>query len=112
MSDFARAVQTAAEKSVLKLISEGSWVQPDYANRVKIPVEFMADVWALVDTAKLKKELATRIESELADRIVNGMAAELATDIKQILSIKERREALRNVAREHMDEIMKAGVQS
>lgn len=40
---------------------------------------------------------------------MNHMAAELATDIKQILSVKERREALRALAREHMDAVMKAG---
>lgn len=110
MSEFEKALQAAAERSILKLISDGSWIQPDYANRVKLPADFMADVWGLVDTNKLKRELATRLESELAERIVNSMAAELATDIKQILSVKERREALRNLAREHMNEIMQAGV--
>lgn len=33
--------------------------------------------------------IAERLESELADRMVNHMAAELATDIKQILSVRE-----------------------
>ena len=41
--------------------------------------------------------------------MVNHMAAELATDIKQILSVQERREALRALAREHMDSIMSRG---
>ena len=36
-------------------------------------------------------------------------AAELATDIKQILSVQERREMLRGLAREHMDAVMQAG---
>lgn len=40
--------------------------------------------------------------------MVNSIAAELATDIKQILSVKERREMLRGIAREHMDAVMKA----
>ena len=110
MIDFEKAVKEAAEKAVLKIISEGSWVQPDYANRFKLPTEFMADVWRLVDGERLKQALATRLESELADRMVNHMAAEIATDIKQILSVKERREMLRGLAREHMDAVMKAGV--
>ena len=39
------------------------------------------------------------------------MAAELSTDIKQLLSVKERREKIRSLARDHMDSIMKAGTQ-
>jgi Mg/Co/Ni transporter MgtE len=109
MSDFETAVKHAAEKTVLKIISEGSWVASDYRDRFKLPAEFMADVWALVDAEKLKAQMAARLEAELADRIVNHMAAEIATDVKQILSVKERREALRAVARENMEKVMQAG---
>lgn len=105
MTDFETAVKHAAEKAVLRIISEGAWVQPDYANRFQIPKDFMADVWKLVDTNKLKSAMAARLEQELADRIVNHLAAEIATDVKQLLSDKERREALRSVARENMDRI-------
>ena len=108
MTDFELAIKTAAEKAVLKIISDGSWIAPDYNTRYKIPVDFMADVWGLVDPAKIKTALARRLESELADRLVNHMAAEIATDIKQILSVTERREALRAIAREHMTAIMGA----
>lgn len=109
MSALELAIKAAAERAVINIIGEGSWIAPDYANRFKMPPDFLADVWALVDGQKLKQALATRLESELADRIVNHMAAEIATDVKQILSVKERREALRSVAREHMDSIMNAG---
>lgn len=105
MTDFETAIKHAAEKAVLKIIGDGSWVQPDYFNRFQLPKEFMADVWKLVDTGKLKAAMAERLERELADRIVNHLAAEIATDVKQILSNKERREALRSVARENMDRI-------
>lgn len=109
MSDFEQAIKTAAEKSVLRIISEGSWIAPDYANRYKIPADFLADIWRLIDSDKLKVELAHRLEIELADRIVNHMAAEIASDVKQILSVKERRETLRNIARENMETIMRSG---
>lgn len=109
MSDFENAVKAAAEKAVLKIISEGSWVQPDYANRVQLPKDFMAEVWKMVDTEKIKKCLAARLESELADRLVNHMAAEIATDVKQLLSVTERREALRSIARSHMDAVLSLG---
>ena len=112
MSDFEQAVKTAAEKAVLKIIGEGSWIQPDYANRFKMPTEMMDDIWKMVDVGRLKKEMALRLEAELAERIINKIAEELSTDIKQILSIKERREAIRGIAREHMEAIMSAGLSS
>lgn len=110
MSDFENALAQAAQKSVLKIISDGNWIQSDYANRFKLPPEMLAQVWAMVDIEGLKRKMADRIESELADRIVNHMAAELATDIKQLLSVTERREAIRSVAREHLNHIMQEGV--
>lgn len=110
MSDFEQALKHAAEKSVLKIISEGGWIAPDYANRFRIPPELLQDIWKLVDVEAIKRKMAARLEDELADRVIHAMAAEIATDVKQILSVKERREALRAVAREHMDHILKAGL--
>ncbi len=108
MTDFELAVKTAAEKAVLKIITEGGWIAPDYANRFKIPVDFLADVWGLIDPAKVKQALTFRLEDELAERIMNHMASEIATDIKQILSVQERREAIRGIARAHFNQIMQA----
>lgn len=109
MSDFDQQVKAAAEKAVLQFVSSGGWLQPNYESRLKIPVEWIADCWRLVDADRLKAQIAARLESELAERMVNHMAAELATDIKQILSVKERREMLRSLARQHMDAVMNAG---
>jgi rRNA-processing protein FCF1 len=106
MSQFEQKLQEAAEKSVLKIVSEGSWIAPDYANRFKIPHEMLAEIYGLIDRDRLKSKMAARLEDELAERVMNHIAAEVATDIKQILSVKERREALRNIAREHMDAIL------
>ena len=108
MTDFDKQVKEAAEKAVLHFVSSGGWLLPNYESRLKVPAEWMAEAWRLVDADKVRAQLAARLESELADRMVNLMAAELATDIKQILSVKERREALRALAREHMDAVMKA----
>ena len=109
MTDFELAIKTAAEGALLKIVSEGSWIAPDYANRFKIPADMMTEIWKMVDVEKLQQNMAARLESELAERIVNHMAAEISTDVKQILSVKERREALRHIAREHMDAILRAG---
>lgn len=110
MSEFEKAVSHAAQKAVLKIISEGSWIASNYGSRFKMPPEMLDQVWAMVDVERLKQRMAERIESELADRIVNHMAAELATDIKQLLSVQERREAIRQVARDHLSHIMKEGI--
>jgi hypothetical protein len=107
MSDIEQAIKVAAEKAVLHFVSEGGWVMPDYNSRIKLPPDFMQDIWNMVDREKIKKAMAHRLEEELADRIVNHMAAEIATDIKQILSVQERREKLRAIVREHMDEIVR-----
>jgi hypothetical protein len=112
MSDFENAVRAAAEKSILKIVLNGDWVVPDYANRFKIPAEWVQSIWAMIDRDALRKRIADRLEAELADRIVNAMAAEIATDIKQILSVKERREAIRALARDHMESIMSKGTEA
>ncbi len=82
---------------------------PNYESRLKIPVEWITSCWNLIDAEKLKTAIAARLEAELADRIINSIAAELSTDIKQILSVKERREMLRGLARDNLQAIMQAG---
>lgn len=109
MSELEQRIKEAAEKAVLQHIGSGGWLLPNYESRLKIPAEWVADCWTLVDSDLLKQQIARRLEAELADRMVNHMAAELATDIKQILSVTERREMLRGLARQHMDAVMKAG---
>jgi len=107
MTNIEQKLKDAAEKSILKIISDGGWIQPDCANRIQLPRDLMNEVWAMVDRDTLKLKLKERIEQELADRIVNQIAAELSTDIKQVLSVPERREAVRAIARVHMTAIMK-----
>lgn len=109
MSKFEEALKEAAEKSLLKIVMDGGWIQPDYANRFKVPAELLTEIYAMVDRDALKAQIAKRLEAELADRIVNALAAEIATDIKQILSVKERREAIREVARKHLIGIADSG---
>lgn len=102
-------VKCVAEKAVLKFLGEGHWLQSDYSSRIILPKTFIDEVWTLVDKNKIKAALAARIEVELAERVVNHLAAEMATDIKQILGVPERREALRAVARQHLNDIMLKG---
>jgi hypothetical protein len=105
MTKFEEQLKEAAERSVLKIISDGSWIENRYDNRFTLPKELLADVYKLVNVGRLREQLAKRLEEELAERILNHMAAEISTDIKQILSVKERREALRAVVRENFDRL-------
>jgi hypothetical protein len=102
-------ITEAANKAVLKFVSDGGWLQPNYESRVKVPAAWIEECWGMVDKKKVQQQLAARIETELADRLVNHIAAEMATDIKQILGIKERREAIRTLARNHIESIMSLG---
>jgi rhamnose utilization protein RhaD (predicted bifunctional aldolase and dehydrogenase) len=106
---FEQEALQAIQKSVLKVLSSGNWIGPDHGSRIKIPPEYIQEAWEKVDHERIKCQLAERIEKDLADRIVNHLAAEMATDIKSILSVKERREALRAIAREHIEKICKLG---
>lgn len=99
-------IQTAAESAILKIIMDGSWIAPDYSNRFKLPAEFIKEVWALVDAESLKRQMASIIERELAEKLIGLMASELSSDIKKVLSDTERREAIRAVVRDNLDKIV------
>ena len=49
MTDFEKAVKEAAEKAVLKFVQDGGWLMPNYESRLKVPVEWVAECWRLLD---------------------------------------------------------------
>lgn len=102
--DFMRAMAQQMQQSVLKQFSECARIE--YRDKHAVPRDIIDGAWALVDRDKLRAQLAARLEKELADRIVNHLATEISTDIKSILSVRERREALRAIARENIESIV------
>ena len=104
--NFETRLKEAAESSIIKIITDGGWIAPDYANRFKVPPEFIKQAWELVDADGIKKQLAAIIERELAERIVSLMAAELSSDIKKVLSDTERREAIRALVRNNLESLV------
>ena len=98
-------IKTAAESAVLKHIREGGWIMLDYENRLKLPRGILDEVFKLIDWEAMKIQLKAKIEGELVDRLMNQMATELSTDVKQILCNQERRECLRAVIRENIDRL-------
>jgi len=102
-----RILRQSFENAVIKLASSGNWIEPDYANRFKLPKEFLQEAWKMVDIEKVKIQLKARLEEEMVDKIIHSMAAEITTDIKSILSNNDRRESLRAVVRENFDRLTK-----
>ena len=87
----------AATKALINSLDNG--IAIPYECRYKVPADFFEGVWKLVDKTKVQELMAKNIEQELADRIVNKLATEISTDIKQLLSNNDRREELRTYAR-------------
>lgn len=93
------------EQSIVAQIRTAKLVDIPYRGLFKVPESFIQDAWDNVDKQSLQSELTQRLQTEIVNRLVNHMAAEIATDIKQILSVQERREAIRAVCRENIDRI-------
>jgi hypothetical protein len=67
MSDFDQQVKAAAEKAVLQFIGSGGWLLPNYESRLKIPAEWIADCWRLVDADRLKQQIVDPAEVVLLE---------------------------------------------
>jgi len=107
IEDFGNNLIKAAMKALMKTMEDG--VVFPYESRFKVPTSFFAEVWKKVDMEKVQEEMAKNIEKTLADKITNKLAAEISTDIKQLLSDKERRESIRAYARLYLDDIAAKG---
>ena len=106
MDSFESDLMNSVKCSMVKQISNAEFVKILYNDRVHLPDNFLEEAWGLVDKEALLVKLGARLETELVDRLVNHMASELATDIKQVLSVKERREAIRSVVRDNIDKLV------
>ena len=104
IEEFGNNLTKAAMNALMKTITDG--VVVPYENKYKVPNGFFEQVWKTVDMEKVKKEMANILEKELAEKVMNKMAQEMATDIKQLLSDKERREKIRSYARMCLDDII------
>lgn len=107
MSDFEKDLLNSVKCSMVKQIDKTDFIQIPYDCRPKLPSDFMQRAWEMVDQDSVLEKLSERLESELVDRLVNNIAAEMATDIKQVLSVKERREAVRSLVRDNIDMLTK-----
>ena len=93
------------KQNMMNNLSKMDFIMPEYSNRIKVPADYYKKAWELVDHEKVMRNISIRIEQELADRIMNNIAQEMATDIKQLLGDKDRREVIRGKAREVLDQL-------
>ena len=107
MLNIEDKLKETAERAIVKIITEGRWIEPNYNNRFKLPDDFIHSIWQEIDKEKIKQEIKEEIEKEVAKRIVSLIATELATDIKRSLSVKERRDSIRYFVNKNLDDIFK-----
>jgi hypothetical protein len=107
-TQFTDRLADQIQRSVLKKIGSGEWLQIAYGDRVDIDVGLLKDVYASLDMERVKEILADKLHNHIADKILNSIATEIATDVKQILSQKELREDVRATLREKVREVVES----
>jgi cobalamin biosynthesis protein CbiD len=105
IEDFMNKLQERIFQNILNRADD--LIKIDYYHRPLLPNDIIREAWEKVDKDKLIQEIAKNIEKRMAEKIVNSIAAEISTDIKQVLSVKERREEIRSKAREIIKEMSK-----
>lgn len=102
--EFVAQMHQTVERAVLDEIRKGSWLTIDYKSRVQIDLPTLRSIYEGVDMERVKAVVRERLESMIADKILNAMATEIATDVKQILSQRELREDVRAIIRDKIRE--------
>lgn len=105
---FEQLLTEAVQQSVLKMAREGTLVLPDYSQRAKVPAAKMQELYDSIDWNRVRALCIAQVEERCADTMLNAMATEIATDIKQVLSNKELREEVRSFIRAGIQRVAKA----
>lgn len=95
----------AARRSIVKLFADGSFVMPDYSNRLQVPANLVQRVYGLIDYDAVIEALRPKINELVADRIAAALSQELTGDVKKVLSHEPTRLRLRLAV---MNELEKA----
>lgn len=92
---FGRDLLEAAKRSLVKSFADGTFILPDYANRMKIPSDLTAKVYGLINYDEVIAILRPKINELVADRIAAALSQELTNDVKKVLSHEPTRLRLR-----------------
>jgi hypothetical protein len=97
-ADFlVTAILDAAKRSLVDAFNKGTFIMPDYANRMRIPADLVQQVYSLIDYKEVLDLLRPKINQMVADRIAATIAQSLTTDVKGVLGNEEMRKKLRTV---------------
>lgn len=105
MVNFEEKFNDLIQKKIINDISKQDLIKINYDNRYEVPYEILKACYEKIDIEKVKKKIISRLEEEMADKIVNKMVTEFSNDIKQIMCNRELREDLRYYMRTKIEEI-------
>lgn len=105
--NFQDKLTQAVEQSVIATVSKAEWLRIDYQDRMQVPSADLRKVYEALDMQRVIDGVRARVEQHVIDSIMNAMATEVASDVKQILSNKELREDIRAVVRDKLREFAK-----
>lgn len=104
---FEQRMTEAVQDALVKLVRDGSFIQPQYQNRITIDPQILREIHNSVSLERVKARVQEGVETRMADAILNAMATEFANDVKQILSQRELREDVRAVIRDRIRQAAK-----
>lgn len=105
MVNFEEKFNDLIQKKIINDISKQDLIKINYDNRYEVPYEVLKECYENIDIEKVKERIISRLEEEMADKIVNKMVTEFSNDIKQIMCNRELREDLRYYMRTKIKEI-------
>lgn len=105
MDNFEEKFNDLIQKKIINDLSKQELIKINYVDRYEMPYEILKEAYAKIDIEKVKERIVSRLEEEMADKIVNKMITEYSNDIKQIMCNRELREDLRSYMRTKIKEI-------
>ena len=105
MVNFEEKSNDLIQKKIINDISKQDLIKINYDNRYEVPYEILKECYGKIDIEKVKEKIISRLEEEMAAKIVNKMITEFSNDIKQIMCNRELREDLRYYMRTKIKEI-------
>ena len=82
MVNFEEKFNDLIQKKIINDISKQHLIKFNYDNRYEIPYEVLKECYEKIDIEKVKERIISRLEAEIADKIVNKIVTECSNDIK------------------------------
>lgn len=99
---FEEQVSESIRTTILTFLRKGEWLSIDFATRPRLDAGFLNTIIAGLDRTRIAALVREKCEERIADAIYNGLATELASDTKRLLSDGAIRGEIRVLLRNHM----------